>query len=277
MRRETFETPGRVTLELRIPAGRIDVETTPGTTTEVELDVRGDSDRAAELLEDARIELRETGDGHEVVVAVENRGFSRFWQRADVRLTVRAPDSAHLRASTASADIRGRGRFGSLDAEAASGDIEVDEVAGDATAKTASGDVNIRSIGGSATVNSASGDAELGRIAGPLSVKTASGDARIEDAGSDVDVATASGDLRLDAVTAGKVDVKSASGDMRIGIREGSSLWVDARAMSGELTSELELGDEPAEGVGEGPHVELRAMSMSGDISVVRAPAPVTH
>jgi Putative adhesin len=277
MRRETFETPGTVTLDLRIPAGRIDVETRSGTKTTVELAVRGNSDRAAELLDDARIELRESGGGHEVVVAVESRGFSRFWQRADVRLTVSAPTDAHLRASTASADLRARGRFGSLDAEAASGDIAVDEVGGDATAKTASGDVNIRSVRGSATVNSASGDAELGRICGPLSVKTASGDARIEDAGADVDVATASGDLRLDAVTSGKVDAKSASGDMRIGIREGSTLWVDARAMSGDLSSEVELGDEPAEAAGDGPHVELHAVSMSGDISVVRAPAPVSH
>jgi DUF4097 and DUF4098 domain-containing protein YvlB len=275
MRRETFETPGELRLDLRIPAGRIDVETVTGTTTEVELDVRGNSERAE--TEDARIELRERGGGHELVVAVENAGFGRFWQRADVRLKIRAPEGAHLRATSASADLRARGRFGSLDAEAASGDIEVDDVAGDAAAKTASGDIEIRAVGGGASVNSASGAVELGRVAGPVAVKTASGDARIEDAGADVDVATASGDLRLDAVTAGKVDAKSMSGDMRIGIREGSSLWVDARAMSGDLSSEVELGDEPVEGVGEGPHVELHAVSMSGDITVVRAPAPVAH
>ena len=266
MRRETFETPEEVTLDLRIPSGKIDVETVAGTTTEVELEARGNDERTATMLEDARIELR----GNDVIVAVENRGW-RFWERAEFRLTVRAPEGAHLRASTASADVRGRGRFGSLDAEAASGDIEVDDVSGDATAKTASGDVTLRSVGGSASVNTASGDAELGRIGGSVTVKTASGDVEIADAAADVGVSTASGDQRIGAVTAGVVDLKSASGDMRIGVREGSNFWVDARAMSGDLSSEVALSDEPGEG--DGPRLELRAVSMSGDINVVRAPA----
>src|SRR6185437_2092956 len=71
MRREVFETPGQVTLDLRVPSGRIDLETGPGTTTEVELDARGGADQVRELLEDARIELREVRGGHEVVVDVE--------------------------------------------------------------------------------------------------------------------------------------------------------------------------------------------------------------
>ena len=270
MRHETFETPGEVTLDLRIPSGRIDVETRPAATTEIELDARGGEERAAALLEDAQIELRKGRGGHEVVVAVENRGW-RFWERLDVRLVIRAPEGVHLRASTASADLRGRGRFGSLDAEAASAEIDVDDVAGDATAKTASGDVTLRFVGGSTSVNTASGDAELGRTVGPVNVKTASGDVAITDAGADVGVSTASGDQRLGAVTAGTVDLKSASGDIRVGIREGSDFWVDARAMSGELSSEVELSDQPTGD--DGPLVELRAVSMSGDIDVVRAPA----
>jgi DUF4097 and DUF4098 domain-containing protein YvlB len=269
MRRETFETPGELTLDLKIPSGRIDIETSSGTRTEVELDVRGNEERAAELLEDARIELEERHGGLEVVVWAENRSGWRFWDRAEFRLTVRAPDSANLRVSTASADVRGRGRFGSLDAEAASGDIEIDDIGGDASAKTASGDVTLRTVAGSASVNTASGDAELGQVGGPITVKTASGDVEVAEAGSDAAIATASGDLHIDAALAGTVDLKSASGDIRVGIREGTNLFVDARAMSGDLSSEVELGDEPSGG--DGPEVELRAVSMSGDIKVVRA------
>jgi Putative adhesin len=269
MRRETFETPGELTLDLKIPSGRIDVETSAGSTTEIELDVRGNEERAAELLEDARIELEERRGGHELVVWAENRSGWRFWDRADFRLTVRAPEGANLRVSTASADVRGRGRFGTLDAEAASGDIEIDDVGGDATAKTASGDITLRSVAGSTSVNTASGDAELGRIDGPISVKTASGDVEVAEAGSGAGISTASGDQHIAAVAAGSVDLKSASGDIRVGIREGTNLFVDARAMSGDLSSEVELGDEP--GGGDGPEVELRAVSMSGDIKVVRA------
>jgi DUF4097 and DUF4098 domain-containing protein YvlB len=266
MRRETFETPGELTLAVKIPTGRIDIEAASGTTTEVELDIRG-GEEAAELLEEARIELR----GSEVVVEVEDRRWSRFWRRLDIRLRIRAPEGANLEVATASADLRGQGRFGWLEAEAASGDIDVDELAGDATAKSASGDVKLASVGGSATVNTASGDVRLGKVGGDVVVKTASGDLTLADAGSDVTAMTASGDQRVEAVTAGSVDLKSASGDIKVGIREGSNLWVDARAMSGDLSSELALGEEPPADAA--PLVELRAASMSGDIDVVRAPA----
>ncbi|HYY63558.1 MAG TPA: DUF4097 family beta strand repeat-containing protein [Gaiellaceae bacterium] len=277
MRRETFETPGEVTLDIRVPTGRIDIAGAPSMATEIELDVRGSDDEAADLLEQARIELREVPRGHEVIVHVDDRSWGglRFWRKVDVRLSVRAPEGANVRCATSSADVRGRGRLGSLEAEAASGDIEFEELEGDAAAKAASGDVKLASVVGAAAVNTASGDVELGRIGGETVIKTASGDVGLEDAGSHVVVATASGDQRIAAVTAGRVDLKSASGDIEVGIREGSNVWVDARAMSGELSSEVELGDAPPtdEGPDDAPLVELKATSMSGDIEVVRAPA----
>jgi DUF4097 and DUF4098 domain-containing protein YvlB len=273
MRHESFETPGELTLEVRVPAGRIEIEAVEGTTTEVELDVRG-GEEAAELLEEARIELRESRGGHEVVVEVEDRRRSRFWRRLDVRLRIQAPEGANLRVSTASADLRARGRFGWLEAEAASGDVEVDEISGDATAKAASGDLSLASVGGAANINTASGDVKLGHVAGDVVVKAASGDVTVGDARGDATISTASGDQRIEAVTAGKVDLKAMSGDIKIGIRQGSNVWVDARAMSGELSSEVALGDEPP--AEDAPLVELRAASMSGDIEVVRAPAANT-
>jgi len=276
MRRETFETPGNLTLEVRIPTGRIEIEAGDGTTTEVELDVRG-GEEAAQILEEARIELRESRDGLEVVVDVEDRRWSRFWRRLDIRLRIQAPHGPNVRVSTASGDLRAQGRFGWLEAEAASGDIQVDELAGDATAKAASGDVMLASVGGTATVSTASGDVKLGHVAGQTLVKAASGDVTVGDAGGDATISTASGDQRIEAVTAGKVELQSASGDIRIGVRQGSNVWVDARAMSGDLSSEVTLGDEPP--AEDAPLVELRAVSMSGDIDVVRAPAasPSAH
>jgi len=100
-------------------------------------------------------------------------------------------------------------------------------------------------------------------------VNSASGDVLIREAGSAVSVNTASGDQMIGAVARGSVSLKSASGDLRIGIREGSTLWVDARSRSGDVTSDLPVSDLPPEG--DAPHVELRANTMSGDISVIRA------
>src|SRR5256885_1566725 len=77
--------------------------------------------------------------------------------------------------------------------------------------------------------------------------------------------------LRRTFRAAAAVELQSASGDIKVGIRQGSNVWVDARAMSGDLSSELELGDD-ARG-DDAPLVELRATSMSGDVRVARAPA----
>jgi DUF4097 and DUF4098 domain-containing protein YvlB len=272
MRRETFETPGDVTLDLRVPSGRIDVETGPGTTTEVELDARGGADQVRELLDDARIELRETGGGHEVVVDVEARrglGFG-FLRKLDVRLRIQAPEGSRLRAETASADLRGRGRFGSLNAKAASGDLDLDEISGDAHVEAASGDIRLGDIGGASEISTASGDIRLGRVKGPLSARAASGDIHVDEAG-DAKVRTASGDQRIGAVSEGSVELQSMSGDITVGVRQGSNLWVDARAMSGDLTSEVALDEVPPATDDGAPLVELRATSMSGDIDVVRA------
>jgi DUF4097 and DUF4098 domain-containing protein YvlB len=272
MRRETFETPGEVTLDLRVAQGRVDLEAVSGvTTTEVELDARGNDDEVSELLEEARIEARERRDGYEILVHIEDRGrmgFS-FWRKAEIRLKIRAPEGAKVKFEGASADLRGRGRFGALEADSASGDVEFEDVAGDANVNSASGDVTVRSIDGAAEVNTASGDVELGRVVGELVAKAASGDVGVDDAGAGVKIRTASGDQRIGGVTAGSVELQSMSGDISVGIRQGSNVWVDARAMSGDLSSELELGDEqPSE---DAPLVELRAASMSGDVNVLRA------
>jgi DUF4097 and DUF4098 domain-containing protein YvlB len=226
------------------------------------------------LLDEARIDLRESPRGHEVVVHVGARrriGFG-FWRKVDVRLTIRTPQGASLQAHTASADLRGRGPIGSLEAKTASGDVELDRLVGDATVETASGDVRIRDVGGKVDVSAASGDVELGRAGGAVAARTASGDVTVEEAAGDVRIRTASGDGRVDSVSAGSVDLQSASGDILVGIREGSNVFVDARALSGDLTSEVELDDAPPT-AGDAPLVELRASSMRGDIAVVRAPA----
>lgn len=269
MRRETFETAGEVTIDLSLREGSIEIETVEGTTTEIALSVSGDSDEARRLVEDARIELRRE---NEVVVAVPKPGFFGFLHDLDVRLAIRTPHGARLRTETASADLRGRGRFGSLEARSASGDVELDSVAGDVAAKTASGDVEVAEVGGDAAIGTASGDVELGRVGGDAVVKTASGDVRMREAGRSVSVSTASGDQRVETVAAGTVTLQSASGDIEVGIARGSNVWVDARAMSGDTRSELDLGDEEPAG-DDAPLVELRAMTMSGDVSVVRAAA----
>jgi hypothetical protein len=252
MLERTFHTPLPLELEVGIPSGGIEVETTEGEESNITVD--GD-DR---LLEE--VEIRQ--DGNRVVVEYRGKGkfgfslspFSLvFGSELRVRATV--PHSAGIKVKTASADTRLDGRFGQLGVNSVSGDVRLHgEAAGGANLKTVSG------------------DAELDRVAGDLTAHTVSGDLRIGPVAGSSDVKTVSGDIRLQAVTVGDVRFTSVSGDVEIGIAEGSAVDVDAGSTSGDLSSEVPLGSEPIEGEAEaGPTVVLRGRTVSGDVKVFRA------
>jgi DUF4097 and DUF4098 domain-containing protein YvlB len=263
MRRETFETPGPLTLDIRVPSGDIDLETVEGTETVVEVSA------SPELEEEARIELRPKRDGHELSVIIEKRsGLFRAF-REEVRVRVTSPPGADVEVSTASADVDARGDFGGAQINTASGDVEFEHVGGEAQVNSASGDVKLVRVDGPLTVNTASGDLEVVRLEGEGKVRAASGDIWIEEADASLKVQTASGDVEIKSVREGDVVLQTASGDIEVGIKQGSRLWIDAKSMSGETSSELEIGDAPADS--EGPMVEVRATAMSGDIRVKRA------
>jgi DUF4097 and DUF4098 domain-containing protein YvlB len=250
MRSETFETPGKVKVEVNIPTGDVDIETVDGETTSVQLEVRGDD--ADEHEREAQIELRRRGDRYEVVISAQKRRFGLNFRGREYNVSVTAPHGTDVEANLASADIEGRGQYGEVRINSASGDVEFEEVAGQARVDSASGDVEMASVD-SAKMNSASGDIKIDR--------TANG----------ADVNTASGDVELRAVVSGEVKVNSASGDIQVGIAKGSRLWVEAQSLSGETSSELELESGAPIESDEGPLVELKARTLSGDIDVRRA------
>jgi DUF4097 and DUF4098 domain-containing protein YvlB len=272
MRTETFHTPGPLVVDVQVPAGRVDLVSVDGEETTVELRPLRDNEASREAVEEALVELRDEAGRRRVTVDVERRtifGFT-FEINREIGVRVHAPHGADVVVKVAMADVAATGRFGSGDIKVASGDIGVDRLEGDAKIKSASGDVALRSVTGSAEVQSASGDVAVVEVGGATRVRSASGDVAIREAGADVSVNTASGDVRVESVRQGKVELKSASGDLWIGVREGSRVWVDARSISGDTSSDLDLGGDPAEG-DEGPLVEISAASMSGDIRIARA------
>jgi DUF4097 and DUF4098 domain-containing protein YvlB len=205
------------------------------------------------------------------VVDVHRKRFRFFdFMSGEIILRVRAPREADVEITAASADTNARGTWGELKAQVASGDLYVDELTRGANVKSASGDVQLRDVAGSVTVNTASGDVDLGSVGGDLIVRSASGDVEVEEAHGPVTIQTASGDQQVGSVRSGRVTTQSASGDQTIGVRRGTRVFLDVKTMSGDAHSELELGDAPHDDV-DGPEVELRATSMSGDITVRRA------
>jgi putative adhesin len=255
--RYDFATQEPPRLRFGLGAGRIEVETadTAETTVEVEV-IRGD-------VEDLKVEQH----GRDIVVESRKRLGFKSDQEFDIR--IRAPHGSDVDANVASAPFRATGRLGALEVNSATGNVQVEDVEREAKVRSASGDVQLGTIGGRADINTASGDVEIASAAGGGTIRSASGDVEIGEAASRVSLNTASGDMVIGSIAEGSVDVKSASGDVRVGVKQGSRLHVDARSLSGDTTSEVELGGvEVATG---GPLVEVKGTTMSGDIRIVRA------
>ena len=282
MRRETFHTPGDVRLNLDLPAGKIEIESADTDDTHVELEAFSANEQVREMVETARIEEVRRGDGHEVIVQVRTRhgvwiSFSRGPDvrlgTPEMRLRVRCPRGAELEVRTKSADIEARGDYGRADVKTASGDVSVERGA-QADVKTASGDVHVERIDGTLDVKSASGDVAVGAVEGPATIQLVSGDLWVREANESLSANTVSGDQRIEAVGQGRVELKAISGDISVGVRRGTRLFVDANTVSGSTSSEVELGDSPADdGPEEGPLVEVFAKTVSGDVRIERAPS----
>ena len=268
---KTFETNGPLKLDLRIPAGEIVIEAGREGVTELELEGYDDASRTA--VEEARAELAD--NGHRLIVDVSHKGSSLLglvFGRNGVSCRIRCPEGASVEVRTKSADVEGRGRFASIEVKGASGDVQFDDVEYGAAIRTASGDIRIERVGQGLAAQSASGDVHVGAIGEGAAIHTVSGDVFVGSADANLAVQTVSGDQRVEAVRAGDITLQAVSGDVIVGVRRGSRVWVDAQSVSGDTNSELELAGTPISD--EGPLVELRVKTVSGDIHVVRAPAP---
>ena len=270
-----FETAGAPRIRVRNPAGLITVEAVEGNRTTVELEPLRDDEATREAIERATVEAH----GNEVTVEVgELKGFGlgaitiAFGRTPQVGIRIRCPEGAELHCSTASADLRASGPLGDVEAKSASGDVSVDHVSA-LRVQSASGDVRAVSVEGEARLQTVSGDVRLGAVGGPISATLVSGDFHAEEGRTDVVVKTVSGDLGVDAVREGQIKLQSVSGDVRLGVRQGTRLRIDATSTSGDISSELDVKDQPSEQPS-ALEARLQVKTVSGDVAIMRA-APV--
>ncbi len=122
-------------------------------------------------------------------------------------------------------------------------------------------------------VQTASGDLDVQVARGPVKAGSASGDVSIGEAHDNVSVNTVSGDQDHGAVYRGVVSAHAVSGDISVAVRRGAGAYLDCTTVSGDTSSELDLDASGPDG--EGPQVEIRAKTVSGDIKIRRAAASV--
>jgi DUF4097 and DUF4098 domain-containing protein YvlB len=257
---QSFDTPGALTVQLKVPAGDIAVHARDARTTELSIE-------GAKRPEDYVVRFDDLADGgHRLLVEYRGRKIG-FSFRSEVRITIDCPLGTSVESESGSADVVARGRLGSIAARTGSGDLSFDEVEGAITVKCASGDVEGGTVGGSFVMNAASGDVRLTHVAGDLVMKAVSGDLEAGSVGGDVTVNTVSGDVDLGTVHRGVTAISSVSGDVKVGVAPGTSVLLDLNAATGDATSDLDLGGG-AQGQAQ---LELRVNTVSGDIRVLRA------
>jgi hypothetical protein len=125
-----------------------------------------------------------------------------FGPSGALEVTVQLPSGSHLKARTASCELRGFGRLGEVDVEDAYRQIRIDEAAG----------VRLTAV---------DGDVEIGRLAGPAQITTARGAIRVTEAAH------------------GTVELRTQMGDITVGAAPGVSAALDAGTGHGRVSNAL--------------------------------------
>jgi hypothetical protein len=272
---QVFETPGSVSLQIKLPSGRVLVATADEPRTSVEIVAVGR--RGQDAIDEIEVTLEERLGRSVIKVEQKDRfrwGPIQITWGGDFECRITCPPGTDLDLSGGSTDVRADGELGEVSVRTASGDIRLESARGDLQVKTASGDIAVGSISSPATLVTVSGDLGVDRTDASLTARSVSGDVTIGGASAALGVSTTSGDVDIKSVSGGDARVQTVSGDVRVGIARGTRTWIDAASVSGRLESELGLEDQEPAAEGEsGTVVPLHVKTVSGDVSIVRAAA----
>jgi hypothetical protein len=270
-----FETPGSVSLQIKLPSGRVLVATADEPRTTVEVVAVGR--RGQDAIDEIEVTMEERLGRYVVKVEQKDRfrwGPIQITWGGDFECRITCPPGSDLELSGGSTDVRAEGELGDVSIRTASGDTKLESVLRELQVKTASGDIDVATVATQASLVTVSGDVMLGRSEASVTARSVSGDILIGSSAGILGISTTSGDVDVKAVSGGDVRVQTVSGEVRLGIARGTRTWIDAVSVSGRLESELGLDEqEPDSEAGSDPVVPLNVKTVSGDVSVVRAAA----
>jgi Putative adhesin len=267
-----FETPGSVSLQIKLPSGRVLVTAADQPQTTVEVVPLGR--RGQDAIEQIEVWMDERQGRH--VVRIEQRDKFRWgpiqitWG-GDFECRITCPSGTDLDLGGGSTDLRADGELGEVSVSTASGDVRLDSARGRLQVKTASGDVSVGAIAADANLVTVSGDLEIQRLDASVTGRSVSGNVAIGFVAGELGLSTTSGDVAVKSVASGDVRVQTVSGDVRIGVARGTRVWIDAASVSGDLGSELGLEGEQSSGEADSAAVPLHVKTVSGDVAIVRA------
>jgi hypothetical protein len=267
-----FETPGSVSLQIKLPSGRVVVTTADQPRTTVEVVALGR--RGQDAIDEIEVTMDERPGRH--VVRIEQRDKFRWgpiqisWG-GDFECRITCPPGTDLDLSGGSTDLRAEDELGEVAVSTASGDIKLGTTRGAVQLKTASGDVGVGVLPAPSSIATVSGDLYVEGIEAALNGRSVSGDVTVGKVAGELGFSTTSGDVDVKTVLSGDVRLQTVSGDVRVGVARGTRVWIDAVSVSGDLGSELGIEDGEPGAETESSVVPLHVKTVSGDVSVVRA------
>jgi DUF4097 and DUF4098 domain-containing protein YvlB len=279
----TFETPEPITATIDVPVG--DVRLVAGDRATTTIDVVPSDEANAEDVKVAQQTRVEFADGQLLVRAPRTRSWLSRTPGGSVAVTVELPAGSEVRGTGAMTDYHADGALGRCQLKTAMGhvrlgrvkglalklglgDVSVDRVSGHAEVTTASGEVRLSELESSAVVKNSNGATWIGVAGGDLRVQAANGAITVDEAHATVIAKSANGDVRVGDAVRGTVVLETHLGHLEVGIREGTSAYLDVRASAGRVYNSLEAADGPEPSA---ETVELRARTGAGDV-VIRRP-----
>jgi len=281
----TFDTPEPITASIDIAVG--DVRVTAGDRTDTTIAVEPSDPASTEdrqVAEQTRVGF---ANGRLVVKGPKLRSWRLRRSAGSIAVTIELPAGSQLHGVGGLADFHTDGSLGDcrirtgagrivlaetrdLSVKSGAGDISVERVGGEAEIRVATGDVRLRELASAAVIKKSNDDTWIGRADGDLRVTTANGDISVDVANASVSAKTANGSLRVGDAARGEVELETHLGDIEIGIREGTSAWLDVRSTAGSVRNALEASEAP------GPSaetVEVHARTHLGDVVIERPAA----
>src|SRR5919106_808799 len=172
-----FETPGSVSLQVKLPSGRVLVSTADEPRTTVEVVAVGR--RGQDAVDEIEVTMEERLGRYVVKVEQKDRfrwGPIQITWGGDFECRITCPTGSDLDLSGGSTDLRAEGELGEVSVRTASGDIRLESVLRELQVKTASGDIDVATVTEGASVVTVSGDVTLGRSDASVTARSVSGD-----------------------------------------------------------------------------------------------------
>jgi hypothetical protein len=279
----SFDTPGPITATIDMVIGAVRI--TAADRGPAVVDVRPSDTSNEEDVKAAEQTRVEYANDQLLVRAPRMRSWLPRSRGASVDVTIQLPAGSDIRGTGQMTDFDCDGPLGdcriktgmgqiriaqadALTLKSGVGDVSVDRVTGHAEVTMGSGDVRVRELDSGGVIKSSNGDTWVGVAGGDVRIKAANGSIAVDLAQATVGAKSANGDVRLAEAVRDSVVLETRLGDVEVGIREGTTAWLDVRAAAGKVLNALESADAPEPSA---ETVQVRARTVAGNV-VIRRP-----